>query len=285
MNLHDVIQKAAQILDEERATPTVRYQTVPNKFLGSAKELLATIADSALESERGKHPRTVRENPQEFQFKSANFDLLCALLDQVREEERPGLFATFGARILNARSFRHRPGPVLGAGAWRRCSSELPLVAEFLVRRGDKQLFIRALGEAAASPGLTLLLLQLEEMIALNFTLFSDEEYTQLPAAIASIRRTITELEKRPKPSSTLESNTIYYVRDEVPNLCDSVLEGCRKARYWYVKGSLLPSMNLEINQDRDKVLTYLEKLGFSQLLIQSLEEAEKLYRTAATPI
>lgn len=284
MNLHDAIQKAGQILDEERAAPTVRYQAAPNKFLGSAKELFAAIADSALESERGKHPRTVRENPQEFQFKSANFDLLCALLDQVQEEERPGLFATFGSRILTARSFRHRPGPVLGAGSWQRCSSELPLVAEFLVRRGDKQLFIRALSEPAASPGLTLLLLQLEEIIALNFTLFTDEEYTQLPTAIASIRGTITELEKRPKPSSTLESNTIYNVRHEVPKLCDSVLEGCRKARYWYVKGSLLPSMNLEINQDRDKVLTYLEKLGFSQLLIQSLEEAEKLYRTAATP-
>ena len=284
MNLRDAIQKAAQILDEERATPTVRYQSVPNKSLGSAKDLFATIADSTLEIERAKHPRTVRENPQEFQFKSANFDLLCALLDQVREEERPGLLATFGSRILNARSFRHRPGPVLGAGSWQRCSSELPLVAELLARRGDKQLFIRALSESAPSPGLTLLLLQLEEMIALNFTLFSDEEYAQLQTAIAGIRKSVTELEKRPKPSSTIESNTIYHVREEVPKLCDSVLEECRKAKYWYVKGSLLPSMNLEINQDRDKVLTYLEKLGFSQLLIQSLEEAEKLYRTAATP-
>jgi len=106
---------------------------------------------------------------------------------------------------------------VLGAGQWQRCSSELPLVAEFLVRRGDKQSFILALSKAASSPGLTLLLVQIEEMIALNFTLFTDEEYTQLPTAIAGIRGIIAELEKRPKPNSTIESNTVYHLRHEFP--------------------------------------------------------------------
>lgn len=42
--------------------------------------------------------------------------------------------------------------------------------------------------------------------------------------------------------------------------------------------------MNLEVNQDKSRVRTFLEKLGFAQLLIESLEEAERLYRTAATP-
>jgi hypothetical protein len=42
--------------------------------------------------------------------------------------------------------------------------------------------------------------------------------------------------------------------------------------------------MNLEVNQDKDTVRTFLEKLGFAQLLIESLEEAERLYRTGATP-
>jgi hypothetical protein len=62
------------------------------------------------------------------------------------------------------------------------------------------------------------------------------------------------------------------------------VLEGCRKAKYLYLKGSLLPGMNLEVNQDKGTVRTFLEKLGFTQLLIQSLEEAERQYRIAATP-
>jgi len=279
MDLRDAIQKAAQILDQERVVSTVSYEAVTTDPVMSAVSVLVGPL-----KERGKHCRAVQERPEEFQFKSLNFDLLCALWDQVPPQDRPAWLASLLARIASARSYRHTSRGVLGAGQWHRCSSELPLVAEFVVRRGDKQLFIRALGEAAPSPGLTLLLVQIEEMIALNFTLFTDEEYSQFPMAIAAIRRTIAELEKRPKPSSTIESNTIYHVRYDVPGFCDSVLEGCRKARYLYVKGSLLPGMNLEVNQDKTTVRTFLEKLGFAQLLIQSLDEAERLYRTATTP-
>ena len=174
---------------------------------------------------------------------------------------------------------------ILEAGQWRHCSSELPLVAEFVVRRGDKQLFTSALGKAALSPGLTLLLMQLEEMIALNFTLFTDEEYTQLRAAMEIIRGTIRKYyERQATPGSTIEQNTIHHVCREIPVLCASVSEGCRKAAFLYLKGSLLPGMNLEINQDKNTVRTFLEKLGFAQLLVQSLDEAERLYRTGATP-
>jgi len=278
MNLHDATQKAGQILDQERVGPTVGYELVTGNPLADA-----LLSQAPPLNERGKRFRTVEEHPERFQFRSLNFNLLCALLDQVPTQDRTPWLAPLLSRVSNARSYRHRSGDVLKAGSWQRCSSELPLVAEFLVRRGDKQLFIHALGEAAPSPGLTLLLVQIEEMIALNFTLFTDEEYTQLPTAIASIRRAIAELEKRPKPNSTIDSNTIYHVRDEVPGFCDSVLEGCRKARYLYVKGSLLPGMNLEVNQDKTTVRTSLEKLGFTQLLIQSLDEAERSYRTAAT--
>ena len=234
--------------------------------------------------QRGRQSRGVREDPEQFQFKSTNFDLLCALLDQLSEQDRPALCASLSSRVLNARSYHPKPGPVLNAGSWRQCSSELPLLPEFLVRRGEKRLFIRALAQASPSPGLTLLLLQLEEMITLNFTLFSDEEYAQLPNAIASVTQIIADLEKRPRPTSTIESNTIHHVRREVPELCDSVNEKCRKARYLYVKGSLLPGMNREVNQDKSTVRTFLERLGFTRLLIESLDEAERLYRTAATP-
>jgi hypothetical protein len=276
MTLRDAIQKAGQIMDEERVEPTVGYDLSP--VITDPGAIFTAI------SKRGERPRRVRENPEEFQFKSGNFDLLCALLDQVPEQDRAALFASLRSRISNARSYRHKPGQVLTAGFSTQCSSELPLLAEFLVRRGDKQLFIRAVGEASPSPGLTLLLMQLEEMITLNFTLFTDEEYAQLPTAIASVRQIMADLEKRPKLSSTLESNTVFHISKEIPELCDSISEVCRKARYLYVKGSLLPGMNLEVNQDKSRVRTFLEKLGFTQLLIESLDEAERLYRTAATP-
>jgi len=276
MNLLEAIEKAGRILDEERVQPTVGYQQ---------RTLPAKIADAVTQypSLRGKRCRQVQEDPALFEFNSTNFDLLSALLDQVQQEDKRAIFAFLRSRIADARSYRHRSQEVLGSGAWARSSSELPLIAEFLVRRGDKEHFIGALGEAGASPGLTLLLMQLEDMIAFNFTLFNDEEYELLPDTMASIMRTIADLEKRPKPSSTLESNTIYHVRHEVPAFCRCVLEVCRKARYLYVKSSLLPGINVEVNQDKNRVRKFLEKLGFTPLLIESLDEAERLYRTTAT--
>jgi hypothetical protein len=188
MELRDAIRMAGQILDQERMEPTVGYATAEPVPVVSAFAALAGPL-----TERGKkHPRSVQEHPEEFQFKSTNFDLLCALLEQVPEQTRPALLGSTLSRISDARSFRHRYPELVKAGSWTFCSSELPLLAEFLARRGDKQLL--------------------------------------------------------------------------------------------YVKGFLLPGMNLEVNQDKGRVRTFLEKLGFTQLLIQSLDEAERLYRTSATP-
>jgi hypothetical protein len=279
MDLRDAIRKAGQILDQERAEPTVNYDA-----MGHAPDTAAALGSLIQTSERGTHPRRVRENPQEFQFRSTNFDLLNALIDQVSETDKLAVFVSLSARISNGRSFSHKPGPVLGAGSWRRCSSELPLVTEFLVRCGHKTLFMNTLGKAAPSPGLTLLLLQLEEMIALNFTLFTEEEYARFPSAIGSIGIMIADVHKPTAPSSTLESNTMFHVVREVPELCHSVLEECRKAEYLYVKSLLQPGVNLEINQDKSKVRTFLEKLGFTKLLIDSLDEAERLYRASTSP-
>ena len=278
MKLRDAVGKVDQVLDEERAAPTVRYEmAAPAPVVNAAAAYFHPL-------NRTRHPRAVQERPEEFLFKSANFDLLCALLDQVSEEDRPALFAASLSRISSRGAYRLTSGEALKAGQWQQCASELPLVAEFLVRRGEKGPFIGALGRAALSPGLTLLLVQLEEMIALRFTLFTEEEYAQLRTTMATIKKAISELDRQPRPRSTIESNTIYHVCRELPALCDSVSEVCRKAAFLYLKGSLLPGMNLEINQDKDTVRTFLEKLGFTQLLIRSLDEAENLYRTAATP-
>jgi hypothetical protein len=277
MLLYEARRKANLILDEERAAPSIAYEYA--RALPDAAVLASVLLD-----DRGRHPRRVRENPNTVQFKSINYDLLSALFDQVPETEKPGLFHELVARILRPDSFRHNPGPVLGAGQWSRCSSELPLVAEFLVRHGNKGAFFNALDKAALSPGLSLLLVQLEEMIALNFTVFTEQEYHQLPTGISGIAPRIEKLQEQPRSNDTLKSNTVYHVVREVPVLCAAVVEECRKATYFYVKGSLMPQMNLEVNQDKGRVQTFLEKLGFSQLLTQSLEEAERLYRTDSTP-
>jgi hypothetical protein len=257
MNLTDALQKVSQILDEERINPTGSYE-VSKAFLESLGSL-APLVD-LLNDQSSKRPAEVRPNPEEYQFKSVNFDLLCALFEQAPEQDRAAMFASINARILDAKSYRHKYRDVVNAGSRTNCSSELPLVAEFLVRRGDKQLFVSALFEAAISPGLTLLLSQLEVMIALNLTLFTDEEYAQIPPAMAQLHSAVEKIKQQPAPAGTIASNTRFHVTREVPELCDSIVEKCRKARYLYTKGSLLPGMNLEVNQDKGKVQTFLEK-------------------------
>ena len=136
MNLLDAIKKAGQILDEERLRPTLGYEA-PSSYAAFAA---AASYRPSLDA-RSIRPREINENPEQFQFKSTNYDLLCAILDQMREQDRPELFASVRSRISNAGSFHRKPGQVLTAGSSAQCSSELPLLSELCVRRGDKQLF------------------------------------------------------------------------------------------------------------------------------------------------
>jgi len=276
MNVQDAVAKAGQILDEERALPTASY------WLAAPVASAAAPVAVAL-GERGAPRRSVQERPENFIFRSTNFDLLCALLDKVPKGDRSAIFGASLSRISDRESYRHTSQDVLYAGQWRRCSSELPLVAEFNVRRGDKLSFVAMLSKAALSPGLTLLLVHLGEMIALNHTLFADGEYPRIQTAVESIKKNLPDRELT-RLQSTVQRNAVHWACLELPTLCDCVSEECRKARYLFLKGDLLPGMNFEINQDRGKVLTFLEKLGFTELLIQSLDEAERLYHTAATP-
>jgi hypothetical protein len=63
----------------------------------------------------------------------------------------------------------------------------------------------------------------------------------------------------------------------------DGILEECRKSKYLYLKGSLLEGVNVEINQDREAVNSYLKTLGFTPTLANSLDEVERLYRVGSS--
>src|SRR5207237_3972885 len=70
----------------------------------------------------------------------------------------------------------------------------------------------------------------------------------------------------------------------EVEAASKAIAEQCRKARYLYLKGSLLEGLNLEVNQDKIAVEQYIQWYGFPHTLVKSLNEAERLYRDGATP-
>ncbi len=104
MDLRDAIQKAAQILDQERVVPTVGYEAVtPDPVMSVLSAVVGPL------NERGKRFRAIQEHPEKFQFKSLNFELPCALLDQVPAQDRPAWLASLRSRITNAQSYRHGP--------------------------------------------------------------------------------------------------------------------------------------------------------------------------------
>jgi hypothetical protein len=69
---------------------------------------------------------------------------------------------------------------------------------------------------------------------------------------------------------------------NELAPLCNSIPEVCRKAKYFRLKEAISDNANLETNQDKVEVRRFLEKLGFTKTLIESLEKAEHSYLDAS---
>src|SRR5689334_19343364 len=117
MKIAEMVSSLSHLLDQERMAPTVGYTAVGDPYpLAAAAAAYYPTAQLALPP-----PLPVREEPNEFQFRSTNFDLLCALLDQITERERSSLITPVLARIKRGDSYRHTSKEVLGAGTWRRC--------------------------------------------------------------------------------------------------------------------------------------------------------------------
>lgn len=206
-------QQAGRILTRERKEPTVHYRSVP--IAPNGARTIYTLYPHPWEFPRDHRPRKVRQNAEEAEFLSDNFELLTAIEDTLSAQERAALAHNMGTRIGRSDSFHHRDGQIVNAGTARQSSSELPLIAEFLVRKGWKPIFLRAFGNAAISPGLTLMVMQLEDMIAFNFMLFRDAEYVELSNIVAKLELELTTFD--PKHNGTRESNTIYHIKRELP--------------------------------------------------------------------
>jgi hypothetical protein len=285
MELREANGKANQILDEERANPTVRYNKTAI-IPGSLGQLAAALSTpQELQQIRSERPRSVQENPLRWVFESTNYTLLCALLSQVPEKDRHSFLTSALLRIVSAPGCARARGQVYPV--WNGLSSELPLVAEFCVRNGAKEDFFRVLGEANPLAGHPLLLTQLEDMIALNFTLFTDAEYQRLELSVSNLAQTVHAHQVKfglkrilpPQWDQIKDVTLLGAVFREVLEAANGIKEQCRKARYLYLKASLLEGLNLEVNQDKEAVDSYLLRLGFSPTLIECLDQADRLYR------
>jgi hypothetical protein len=289
MELKDALAKARQILDEERAFPTVRYEVdVAGIAESSGKVVAAAVALSALSQpnqlavNRSRRPRSVIERSGMWVLKSENYDLLCALHSRVDSDSRP-VFVT---------SLLHRiglPGSCLSVANSSYPGifgyvSELPVISEFCLRNGMTQMFLNAVAEADLTPGIAILLRHLEEIIALNYCVLSDEGQVQLAASITKMFRRFKPVPRRSLDECEFSGKAVRvgWLFDEAKQSVLGLLEQCRKARYFYLKRALSEGLNIEINQDKDAVQSHLKALGFSDPLARSLDEAERLYHDGA---
>lgn len=284
MELSYAIEKANQILDEERSCPTVGYSLNLEalKSKGPMGETLAMVSvltePQKLEIIRSRRPRQIEEDTRKWGFRSVNYNLLCALLSRLPEASRSAFLSAVMARLASV------PGCAKSGESnqpnWRGYVSEFPAVAEFCVRNGAKFGLLKSLGESQCSIGLAVLLRHLEDMIALNFTVFAEPDYKTLTMAMSSLLATARkeflayQAEKRQATEPGLWA--------EIISATNAIIEECRKASYLYLRGVLLEGLNLEVNQDKAAVEGYLKGQGFSDQLVECLNQADRIYHSAA---
>lgn len=168
VDLQEALQKLNQILDEERAHPTTSYAMV------TGSETLDALFLLTLPHLRSSRPRVVQEKPQHYKLESINYDLLRALFSHVDSQRERALVAGMLSRVSHPDSFRRTNASVFPS--WYNYVSETPLVAEFCIRNRAKAPLFQAISESQFTLGLLLLLKQLEELLAFNFNLLTEEQ-------------------------------------------------------------------------------------------------------------
>src|ERR1700687_2009611 len=138
--------------------------------------------------------------------------------------------------------------------SWRHKTSSLALLAEFCIRNGHTQALLDATVQLKMpSHGVAIMLIEIEEIIALNFNLFSRAQIDNLPKALAHLRE-IAERQTwsaKRQAGRPLENNPHYRQGfskegEEIVNAIDAIAQQCNQARYFYLKGVLQQTTNLE---------------------------------------
>ncbi|MBZ5524312.1 MAG: hypothetical protein LAP21_18910 [Acidobacteriia bacterium] len=299
MDLREALEKVTRVLEEEQIQPTLGYRYVSATWPSNSaymQQVLrqqgygpAQAAQLGLATERKQRPRHVYEDPKLYVFESTNFALLIKIFSQVAETDRAAFvsdFLNYVQRGIGAQ--RHKFGNPFPS--FQGQTSALALIAEFCIRTGYlKELLAATVEPKMPTTSLAIMLKEIEEMIALNFNLFSDSELAAIPSGLAHLRD-IAERQTysaRGTRGGPMKENPHYRqgfsdVGNEIVEAIDGITEECRKARFWYLKGALQELPNLEIESDRLKVEGFLTKLGFSAEMVKTLNAAESDYKSTA---
>src|SRR5260370_2180066 len=285
MNIDEALEKARRILEEEQVHPTLGYRSATS--YGITEE----AAERSRDFVRKHRPREVSEDPKLYVFESTNFNLLLKIFSQVAEEDRAKFVSVLLDHVRQPiQTVPQRYNPSFPS--YRNKVSALALLAEFWIRTG----YLKELLAATAKPkmpaaSLVIMLLEIEEMIALNFNLFSDSELATMPSNLAPLRE-IAERQTysaRGPMHGPMKENPHYRqgfeaVGTETVTVIDGITEACRKARYWYLKGALQKLPNLKIESDKFKIEGFLLKLGFTTAMVNAFNPAESDSKSPTTP-
>jgi hypothetical protein len=300
MEVAEAIRKATRILDEECERPTITYVEANVNWNELLKSVTQGQAEAVIDTQNATYvnlyaqrtgrPRTVTETPKNYSFRSANYDLLRSLFSQVNENDRQEFIAPLLSRVASGGTKWYFKGGSAHFPSFKGHVCELPLIGEFLIRnRYAKQLFASLTQPQVPTVPLAILLIQLEETIALNFNLFSEEELERIPSWLSPLRET-SELQTYSSKGSVgkMVSNPRYQSgredeANQIVQSIDGIQAECKQSLYWMLKGELQQSANLEIESDKIKVIGFLDSLGFSPNMLKSLNAAEEDYRASAT--
>lgn len=288
----------SRILNEERQRPTIKYQ---DNFL-DWKTLLkgqpmfnpAVLASRNflrpnLVAARNSRPREVFERPEIYSLNGNNYDLLLLLWGQVLEHDREKFlnsmmrFVKAGGYAVDSKNTGNFPMLLSKV-------SDMPLIAEFCARTGRIELLMKSAATIKQpTVGLALMLMQLEETIALNFNVFSEPELKNFASWLKPIRamahqqtcRTVGP-PNRPARNRAFRPGHEHEAK-EIVQAIDGILAECNQAIYFYLKGYLQQTRNPEVEADKIKVIGYLDTLGFEPNLKLAIEEAEREYRDNST--
>jgi hypothetical protein len=133
--------------------------------------------------------------------------------------------------------------------------------------------------------GHAVLLRHIEDMVALNFTVLSDRDYDVLTRAVTALGYAARKEYKAHRESGArrAEAAETSSFWTELIEASDGITEECRKAPYLDLKGALLEGLNLEVNQDKTAVESYLKAQGLSDGLIECLNRADQIYQSASS--
>ena len=116
-------ERVEQILLEERSSPTVGYDGTDD-----LTKLALALSSPAT------YPRQVQEDTRPYKFKAINYQLLASLSAQLDEAQNADLRVHLLQRIDDLHAIRKSWSSAYPS--WNHYTSELPLVAEFLIRSG-----------------------------------------------------------------------------------------------------------------------------------------------------